>query len=133
MTDSLRRRCKGITSKGEPCPHTHDLGEKGFCLWHDPDRAEERRALQSRGGRKRSRDLALPEETPPPPETLDDCVDWASWTTRAVATGQINSTTGRIIVMALGELRRSLEKRDLEVEAAELRAQVKNLRKQLGS
>ena len=126
------RRCKGVTAKGDRCAHTHDLSEDDFCLWHDPGRTEERRALQSRGGRKRSTDLALTEEAPPPPQTLDDCVTWSSWIAHAVATGQISYSAGRIAVQAIAELRRSLEKRDLEREAADLRRQVKKLKQQLG-
>jgi hypothetical protein len=123
-------RCKAIAASGEPCTNTHGLSEDGLCLYHDPNRTEELRAQAARGA-KAAKEANLPLEVPAVPKTLSDCVLWSAWTARAVANGDIDAGAARIIVQAVGELRRSLEKRDLEQEAKALRAEVVALKKKL--
>jgi hypothetical protein len=46
-------KCAGITQKGDRCTGTAE-GSSAYCLMHDPDRAEERRALSAKGGRAKA-------------------------------------------------------------------------------
>lgn len=48
-----RPKCKGHNRAGDPCGADAQPG-RPWCLWHDPDRAEERRRWQAEGGKARS-------------------------------------------------------------------------------
>lgn len=48
-----RPKCTGRNRTGDPCGADAQPGRE-WCLWHDPDRAEERRRWQAEGGRARS-------------------------------------------------------------------------------
>lgn len=45
-------RCKATTRKGSPCQAWAVEGSR-FCFWHDPARAQERRAARAKGGKAR--------------------------------------------------------------------------------
>ncbi len=61
------------------------------------------------------------KDTPGKLDDLDDCVRWAGWVARAVATGKIDARTARETSYAIITLRGSLEKRDLARDLARLR------------
>lgn len=46
-------RCPARNRHGQPCDAVPQPG-KDFCIWHDPERAEDRRLWSIRGGRARS-------------------------------------------------------------------------------
>ena len=136
----MASRCEAMNQRGERCGIHGNLSQEGLCIWHDGKRAEHAQALRRKGNRsggpgkrwRRGRPHhALPEDAPPRPQTLSDCVTWSSWITHAAAIGVIDSGTARVCTNAIAELRRSLETRDLEKEAAELRREVKALKKGL--
>ena len=125
-------RCLAIAESGEQCQVTQGIQTDGCCWFHSEHTAEARQSAASRGGkssRKSKIRVASPNEVPEPPQTLSDIVSWASWVTWATAVGHVDSGTSRQITGALGELRRAIEKRDLEVDIEELRAQVKQLKR----
>jgi hypothetical protein len=142
-TIALEQRCTATKEDGIRCRVTVSLcPDCGRCFWHCPHRAEQRRAAASKGGKaggpgkrwKKGRPHhARPDQAPPQPRTLDDCVRWSSWLAWAVSVGVIDSGTGRVAVQAIGQLVRSIEKRDLEREIDELRSQVKLLKRQYGA
>jgi hypothetical protein len=107
----------------------------GLCLWHDPERIEaatlarRRGALKSNSKRPKSVKVVLGEEAPPSPQSLADCVTWASWLAVAVTTGKIDGRTCREATTAIRELRSSLEKRDVEKAFDELKKEIAALRK----
>jgi len=43
------KRCKATNRKGEPCA-AYAVQGSDFCYWHDPERAEARRANSAKGG-----------------------------------------------------------------------------------
>lgn len=49
------RACRATTDKGQPCQanRTHD---SEFCLWHDPERADEVAEARRLGGQRRRRE-----------------------------------------------------------------------------
>ena len=66
-------RCKAKNRKGEPCA-AYALSGSDFCYWHDPERAEERRANSARGGYARhGRKLGATGDAGP--VTLDTVAD----------------------------------------------------------
>lgn len=124
-------QCTHIKDNGEQCQITEGLQADGKCWFHSVLTAEARQSAASRGGKSSRRSkvrVASPNEVPGLPETLSDIVAWASWCAYATAVGLIDSGTSRQVTAALGELRRAIEKRDLEVEIEQLRIQVKQLK-----
>ena len=49
---STGRRCKATTKSGDPCAAYAGDGSD-YCFWHDPAKAEERKAARQRGGQAR--------------------------------------------------------------------------------
>ncbi len=45
-------KCTGQNRAGGPCGADAQLGKR-LCIWHDPDRAKERRQWQAEGGKAR--------------------------------------------------------------------------------
>src|SRR2546426_777271 len=54
------------------------------------------------------------------PETLDDCIAWASWLAFAAVTGALDGVTVREANRSLATLKDSLHKRDLLARIREL-------------
>ena len=51
-------RCSAKTAAGEPCRAT-PRGERGLCLWHDPDLAEAAQEARRVGGQRRRREVTV--------------------------------------------------------------------------
>jgi hypothetical protein len=101
-----------------------------MCVQHDPDRADQARALWAMGGRasgerKRRAKAALPEGVPSAPRCLEDAVKWSSWTMRAIATGEIDARTGHEVGYLIARYVESVSKRDLEQRLEDALAQLK--------
>ena len=123
--------CGALTASGSPCRVTTNL-RAGLCVFHDPQRVEEARAMRAKGGRanrKRTIKTVGTTELPPLPATPEDVKVWAAWTAHAVASGQIDARTAREISYALGQLRFAIKDADLARELAQLRAQVNDLKR----
>ena len=124
----------GVNAKGEPCSSTLGLGATGLCVVHDPARADKAAATRSAGGRaaaakKREAATARPADCPAAPRTLADAVRWSSWAMLAVATGDIDARTGHEIGYLVNAFKAAVEKRDLERQIEELRAELAEARK----
>lgn len=129
-------RCQAIKPSGDRCKVEWNLSEDGLCYFHDPLRAVERAGAQKKGqrrsasSRRSGRPVTVsPEEAPPPPETVEDAVIWASWAVHAVATGRIDAKTSHEIAYGLNALQRALEKTRLNDEIQDLKQQVSLLLK----
>jgi hypothetical protein len=55
---AARRQCAGITRAGRACAHT-PLRDGAYCLWHDPDLAEEAQQARRLGGQRRKRERVI--------------------------------------------------------------------------
>lgn len=49
----MTEKCAATTKAGKPCPSAARAG-RAYCLMHDPDAAEERRAAGRKGGHNKS-------------------------------------------------------------------------------
>jgi len=128
-------QCVAKKADGSRCQIQSGLSERGLCLWHDEHRKVEAARARRRGGvtagrRKRENRIRTVEagQAPPPPESLEDAVEWASWATHAVATGLIDSRTAHEVGYLLNALRGALEKAHIAEEVRELREQLEVLR-----
>jgi hypothetical protein len=59
--------------------------------------------------------------------TLEDCQRWSAWTTRAIASGEVDRATGATILKGVSLQQLVVGKLHLETELRELRALVKRL------
>ncbi len=85
--------------------------------------------MRRAGGRATARSgrtarAALPANVPRAPETLQDAVAWSSWAMHAVAVGEIDARTGHEIGYLVNAFKAAVEKRDLQREIEELRAEL---------
>ena len=119
----------GRTKAGRPCQVAMNLGEKGLCVHHDPDRKQEALEMRRMGARasaaSRTRTKVARGDVPRAPRTLSDAVSYASWAVDAVAMGELDARTAREIGNLLREFRSCLEKRSLEKEITALRTELK--------
>ena len=127
----------GRNARGEACGSSLGLCESGLCRFHDPELAAEVLAMRQAGGRatagsRRTARAALPANVPRAPETLQDAVAWSSWAMRAVAVGEIDARTGHEIGYLVNAFKAAVEKRDLQREIEELRAELAAARRRQG-
>jgi len=103
--------------------------DTGLCVWHDPDRKGKADAMRQRAGKIGARRKWQRATPPPPPQTLDDAVRYASYVVHAVATGDLDAKRGQVAVKAIDTFTRGLAARDLAGQVRELQAQLKRLKK----
>lgn len=141
---SDKERCEHPKEDGEgPCPNPIGLCRNcGHCRTHcdyapecDYDE-DEVRASRSKGAKRKAekaRDskyrTVLDDEAPPPPESLEDAVQWASWATWAVATGKIDGRTAHEVGYLLRAYMKSLDKVELGERVQELEEKIAELRR----
>lgn len=128
----------------ERCPHRKDDGQRcgsrtglneetGLCLWHDPEREDERRYVQSQGGkataRSRQPDGELTEDDLPggPPTTAADARMWCAWGVWAAASGKIDPKRAHEIGYLARAFLKALETAELGDEIEELREKIEEL------
>ncbi len=104
---------------------------------HDTSRAEERLRVTQAGGvasavAKRDRKTADPDDVPTAPRTLQDAVTWSSWAIHGVACGRIDARTAHEIGYLVNAFKAAVEKRDLERQIQELRAELAEAQKRPG-
>jgi hypothetical protein len=125
--------CIATKADGSPCRTKFGLSAAGYCLQHDPERADEARAMRSKGGKAprgpRPPASPVPLVVPPAPKTFDDAVAYASWLTHAIASGALDPKQGREATQALNSFRTALDKRDIAKRYDALAAFVKRMKK----
>jgi hypothetical protein len=129
--------CRATRSDGQPCKSWQHLSDDGYCLAHDPLRADQVRAARARGTashkRTRGRGLATvpAEQLPGELKTLEDCNTWAAWVARQVLTGEISPQIAREAILAIKEKRTTLQfLAGVERRTKDLREQINKLRRE---
>ena len=119
--------CAGLTASGAPCRQVVGLNGSGFCLFHDPARVDERKAVQAEGGRIAALEQALAREresrtlagTAPALElTLDGVAHYQKWAIEETVAGRMAPTMLSKVSYALQQLRTVLLGRDVEQRIA---------------
>lgn len=131
-------RCGYEKDDGEQCrSHIGLCDECGHCIAHCPHREETAQQARSKGGKRKAekaRDskyrTVSDDQAPPPPESLEDAVHWASWATWAVATGQIDGKTAHEVGYLLRAYMKSLDKVELGDRVEELEEKIARLRRE---
>ena len=97
--------CTALKADGTRCRQGSSLNNDGLCLFHDPARKREAQAARKRGAKASAKAKMAQRiktvdacEAPPKPETIADCVAYASWALGAVTTGAIDSRTAHEIL-----------------------------------
>ena len=117
--------CKSKKPDGSGCQAVA-LPGSDFCFFHDPAKADERRAAQSRGG-SQNKMKTLPD-TVPDMEVADceDVVRLMSETINLVRKGRIDPRVANAIGYLANVLIKAAEQGDLERRIAEVEAVLKS-------
>lgn len=115
-------QCGAIKADGTPCRHRQRLSKtNGLCLFHDPDRREERREFQSR--RKR-----VPK--PKPPTTVEEVVAARAWLLQELLANRIKKEEAGILRAVLADQERSITS-SLKGDLKEMKALLESLKKEV--
>jgi hypothetical protein len=133
-----QKRCGdagGRTKSGAPCRQRMNLSpETGLCVFHDPGRKDELRAMVAAGGKAKGEKIrkekaANPDFAPRAPRSLSEAATFASWLTHAIVTGEVDARVGYNAAFALKAFQSLAEKRDLQREVEKLRAELAEAQK----
>lgn len=121
---SIKPSCQAMKPDGSCC-QAAALPGSGFCFFHDPARAEDRRAAQSFGGsQNRMKTLAADA----PDVKVADCRDVViliSQTINQVRKGQVDPRVANAVGYLANILIKAVEQGELEGRLAEVEALVK--------
>jgi hypothetical protein len=110
--DSIKRTCRAAKSDGSPCSVRVREGSD-FCFFHNPAKANERRAAQTLGGQG-NRAPSLPIDAPEfTAQTVSDLVPLLVATINQVRRGELAPNAGTTICNLANSLMKALEVRDL--------------------
>jgi hypothetical protein len=126
-------RCRGVKPDGSACAVSWGLSLDGWCLAHDPQRADQAQAARTRGAevaneQRRAKKIraATPDQLPDRPlDDLDGVVAWLTWLAKMTVTGVLDSGTSRETGKIIGTLKAALEVRDYRRRLRELEKLVK--------
>lgn len=127
--------CRAIKDDETQCGQRVGAG-RVFCVWHDPERAEEAVAVRE-AGRERHRERLAARARPcvpgePAPEiapNLEGLVQAAAWGVRALIAGDLDVKRADSLFRGLGTLHRLVERRALEEELLEAKTALDDLRR----
>src|ERR1035437_1676936 len=111
-SNQTKRTCRATKPDGTPCSATAQEG-KNWCYFHDPEKAEERRAAQARGGQGNhspSLPIDMPEFTA---ETVSDMRPLYQDTINQVRRGEVSPNAATAICNLANGLMKTLEDRGL--------------------
>ena len=121
------KRCVFIKANGEQC-RAYRSSDSPYCLWHDPDRAEERRAVQVKGG-KQGRKRTLPDNVPNlNVTTAVDVMAVLAETASQVRRGDIDPTVANSVGYLLNIVLKAREQSVLETEVAKIKEMLETQR-----
>jgi len=109
----MNKDCPGTTANGEPCKSKPQNGSQ-FCFFHDPEKAEERKAASAAGG-KAGPIRTLPPDTPwVSVRNLDDIIQVAEATINRVLRGEISHKVAYSVAILAGLQLKAIE---LQIDA----------------
>ncbi|HEV8612852.1 MAG TPA: hypothetical protein VGQ73_05025, partial [Gemmatimonadales bacterium] len=135
-----RRQCRAIAADGERCSQWLNLSTEGFCLFHDPARAEEAAAARARGqvnsarasseraAERREKTIEAMDPPPPLELTLAGVAKQLGWLAQQVSAGRLPPKVGSSVTYSLSNLRQALVASDLEAELKSARAELEKLK-----
>ena len=117
--------CRGTKKDGTPCPTKANLGETGYCPWHDPD-TRRRSAIQAAGGSApHVLDLGALE-------TVEDAFRWTRMIGSAVARGEIGAAQSNALMRVVAQWHKNEDLRLRRNDLRDLERQVRELQRRKG-
>jgi hypothetical protein len=124
-----RPRCTAQKADGSPC-RAAALPGKEHCLFHDPERAAERDAARSRGGRASHKPPAVVADAEDVAfTTVPDVVRFLAATASQVRRGELDCRLGNCLTYIAATALRAIQPDDTARQVAELKAQVEEIRR----
>jgi hypothetical protein len=118
-SEKTKRTCRGAKPDGSFCS-ARVQQDANWCFFHDPGKAQERRAAQARGGEGNlapSLPIDLPEFTA---ETVSDLRPLYQATINQVRHGELSPNAATAICNLANGMMRTLEDRDLRLRLHDL-------------
>jgi len=120
---ALKKPCRAMKPDGSRC-QAAALPGSGFCFFHDPAKAEDRRAAQAFGG-SQNRMKTLADDAPDLKiEGCEDVVRLISTTINQVRKGQLDPRVANAIGYLANVLIKAVEQGEVERRLADLEAAV---------
>ena len=103
----------GVTKDGRPCPTAANLGESGFCPFHDPDKTR-LKAMGAKGGSTPGLSIEHLGDL----ETVKDAVRWTQLIGKALARRDITPNEANALMRVVSQWHKN---EDLRLRAEDLR------------
>jgi hypothetical protein len=117
--EPVKKACHATKADGSPCAARTQEGQN-FCFFHDPEKADKRRAAQARGG-EGNRALSLPIDMPEfNAETVGDLRPLYLATINQVLRRELSPNAATAICNLANGLSKTLEDRDLRQRLRDL-------------
>jgi Family of unknown function (DUF5763) len=126
MAKRINRKtsCRAQKADGSRCKAAA-LPDTGFCFFHDPSRAEERRAAQSFGGSQNRMKTLAASEADIRVADCRDVVTLLSLTINQVRRGELDPRVANAVGYLANVLIKAVEQGEMESRLAELEGLVK--------
>jgi hypothetical protein len=89
----MATQCQGTSRNGQPCS-AHVYEGDSFCRWHDPGRADERKAWAEKGGRNRSNRARARKQLADQAMSIDDLDALLCLAIKQVSVGRMEPGVG---------------------------------------
>ncbi len=121
MPTDQHHRCRRVKPDGSRCQARPRPGRR-YCVFHDPELAEQRAEGRKRGGVNRSLPAAtLPPDTPDLPlKSVADVAAALAATINQIRTGKLAVNVGNCLGVLAGVLLKAIEGSELEQRIAAL-------------
>ena len=116
----MATKCRAINQAGKPCGA--EPYRDGWCRWHHPDLAEERRAWSAKGGRGKSNVNRAKRALLPAAMTVADLEILLDGVLKAVVGGSLTPGVAMAAAAVAKAKMQAAEVGRLEAEQAELRS-----------
>jgi len=118
-------RCQATNQAGKPCSAAH--WNDGWCRWHHPDLAEDRRAWSARGGAQRANKARAKKSLPAELLTMEEVLAYLGITLRGVLTGKVEPGVGTAIANLARAMTTVAGASTLEQQLADMARQIADL------
>ena len=120
-TNEEAEQCQATNATGGPCGAKPQPG-RSLCLWHDPQEAERRHQMSSKGGKARSNKARARKALPADPLSTEELHAWLGVVFKGVIAGKIEpgvATASATVARTMAELSKTdeLEQRITNLEA----------------
>lgn len=125
------RGCQGTNRDGSPCSAAAVTG-RDYCVWHDPERQQDRDSYRRRGGQNRSREARAKKLLTKGLQDLGDVRDVLLMALLKVESGDLDPKVANAMANLAGKIRDLTVGVELEEQIAEQQRRMNELSERVG-